>query len=60
MATLPARIQEGSGDAGEINIKQVADMNNEFSLDTRPLVGKLKDIRPLKVRLVNKTAWEQV
>jgi hypothetical protein len=28
-------------------------MNNEFSLDTRPLVGKLKGIRPLKVRLVN-------
>ena len=35
-------------------------MNNEFSLNTQPLVGKLKDIRPLTVRLVNKTSWEQV
>ncbi|MCL4516115.1 MAG: DUF4338 domain-containing protein [Firmicutes bacterium] len=35
-------------------------MNNGFSLNERPLVGKLKDIRPLEVRLVNKTAWEPV
>jgi|GEM_PF-1896920 len=35
-------------------------MSNEFTLNTQPLVGKLKDIRPLTVRLVNKASWEQV
>ncbi|MEW6242781.1 MAG: Druantia anti-phage system protein DruA [Bacillota bacterium] len=35
-------------------------MNNDFSLDTRPLVGKLKDLRLLDIRLVNKTSWEPV
>jgi SRSO17 transposase len=35
-------------------------MNNDFTLDTRPLSGKLKDLRPLKILLVNKTAWEPV
>jgi hypothetical protein len=35
-------------------------MNTDFALDTRPLFGKLKDLRPLKILLVNKTAWEPV
>lgn len=35
-------------------------MDTDFTLDTRPLSGKLKDLRPLKILLVNKTAWEPV
>lgn len=37
---------------------QGAEMHNNFSLDTRPLVGKLKDFRLFNIQLVNKTSWE--
>jgi len=35
-------------------------MKTDISLNTRPLSGRLKDFRPLKILLVNKTAWEPV
>ncbi|MBF7082412.1 DUF4338 domain-containing protein [Desulfallas sp. Bu1-1] len=35
-------------------------MNDNNLLNTRPLVGKLKDYLPLKIRLVNKTPLEPV
>ncbi|MFZ5632899.1 MAG: hypothetical protein ACOY40_08630 [Bacillota bacterium] len=35
-------------------------MSKDFSLNIQPLSGKLKDLRPLKILLVNKTAWEPV
>lgn len=35
-------------------------MNENISLDTQPLVGKLKDFLPLTIRIVNKTPLEPV
>lgn len=35
-------------------------MSTDFKLETQPLSGNLKDLRPLKVLLVNKTEWEPV
>ena len=35
-------------------------MSTDILLDKRPLTGKLKDLRPLKILLVNKTTWEPV
>lgn len=35
-------------------------MDENFTLDTRPMVGKLKDFKPLVIQLVNKTELEPV